>query len=243
MEIDQYIKTKIQNVDIKEVIKYVTIMYTEEELREKCVISTIPKRQTELDGTQRAKPTLAYLDKETYTRTKDGRKEYNVPKWDWSRAREPSTIQRKKLIAMAIMMATRTLLTNHLYQFNEKLYKQLEGGPIGDDITRLLAEILMNDFIEDYRKSLAKLNLNKDVRMMKLYVDDLNQVSHCLEYGSILYKGKIYIPGKGWRGRSQKGQKITTEGKERIERSADLEISKPHTQTDREKNLLKSTKQ
>ena len=39
-------KLDFKNVDIREVIKYVTIMYTEEELREKCVISTIPKRQT-----------------------------------------------------------------------------------------------------------------------------------------------------------------------------------------------------
>ena len=34
---------------------------------------------------------------------------------------------------------------------------------------------------------------NTVVRMMKLYVDDLNQVFKCLEYGSRYYYDRVYI--------------------------------------------------
>ena len=59
-------KLKFNNVEMKEVIKYVTILHTEEELRERGVISTIPRRQTEIDGTMRSKPEIAFLDSDYY---------------------------------------------------------------------------------------------------------------------------------------------------------------------------------
>ena len=97
----------------------------------KCgVVSCMPIRQTEIDGTQIAQPTLAFLDKDTYTRVRNGEKEHNIQKWDWSRVREPSSIQRKKLITLSIMMATRTLLYNQSYQFDGRLYKQVKEAPL-----------------------------------------------------------------------------------------------------------------
>ena len=129
------------------------------------MISTIPQRQTVIDGMQRAEPTLAFLDNDTYTRIRNGEKEHNVPKWEWSKAREPSPVQRKKLIALAIMSATRTLLENHLYQFDGTLYRQKKGGPIGNDITRLMAEILMNDFLDKYRAQSFYESLNIDIML------------------------------------------------------------------------------
>ena len=59
----------ISNVDIEECIKYVYIMYQREILVKYGVVSCMPVRQTELDGTDRGKPGLAYLDTDTYTRT------------------------------------------------------------------------------------------------------------------------------------------------------------------------------
>ena len=53
-------EVKIPNVNMSECIKYVYIMYTKEELAKYCVISCMPKRQTELDGTDKGKPSLAY---------------------------------------------------------------------------------------------------------------------------------------------------------------------------------------
>ena len=56
-------------------------MYTKEELRQHQVVSTIPTRQVELDGTVRRPITIAYLDNETYDKTVNGQTERNIPKW------------------------------------------------------------------------------------------------------------------------------------------------------------------
>ena len=44
-----------------------------------------------------------------------------------------------------------------------------------------MAKIVMNDFVEDYRVGLSKLGLKNQVRLMKLYVDNLNQAGHTLQ--------------------------------------------------------------
>ena len=74
-------EVKISDVNMSECIKYVYIMYTREELVKHCVISCMPQRQTEIDGTDKGKPGLAFLDSDTYTRIKDGVKTKGVQKW------------------------------------------------------------------------------------------------------------------------------------------------------------------
>ena len=39
------------NIDIKEMLKYIAIMYTDDELRKHNLISVVPVRQTVIDGT------------------------------------------------------------------------------------------------------------------------------------------------------------------------------------------------
>ena len=55
-----------------ECIKYVYVQYQREILVNLGVVSCMPTRQTELDGTDHGKPGLAYLDCDTYTRVRDG---------------------------------------------------------------------------------------------------------------------------------------------------------------------------
>ena len=84
----------------------------------------------EIDGKCRKEPTIAYLDSDTYNRIRRGVIEKGVPKWNWSKTKEPSKLQRKKMVAMAMMVTVRNILENHLYVFNSELYRQLSGGPI-----------------------------------------------------------------------------------------------------------------
>ena len=53
---------EFKDVDVNEMAKFLAIEYTREELVRRKVISCIPKRQVESDGTSRGPPTLAYLD-------------------------------------------------------------------------------------------------------------------------------------------------------------------------------------
>ena len=50
------------------------------------------------------------------------------------------------------MKAMETILTNHVYVFDDILYKQLKGGPIGENITILSAKLVMYLFLLDTRE-------------------------------------------------------------------------------------------
>ena len=117
--------------------------YTEEKLRKHHLISTLQTRQTVLDWTNRGSPTLAFLDTQTYTRTRHGVKETGVQKWSWDKAKPPSDLQQKKIIALVLMKAMETILTNHVYLFDNKIYRQRKGGPIGDNITNLSSKLVI----------------------------------------------------------------------------------------------------
>ena len=106
------------NINWREMTKYLAVLYTEKELREHKVISTIPKRQTVLDGTDKRAPTMAFLDSNTYTRTRNGVKEPGVEKWNWDTVKNPSPAQRKRIVALTLMKAVETLLPNQIYLFD-----------------------------------------------------------------------------------------------------------------------------
>ena len=78
---------------------------------------------------------------------------------------------------------------------------------VGDDITRISASLVMFMFVDGYKCKLMQLAIYESIRLMKVYVDDLNQVGVCLPYGTKYCKGRLYIPGEGggWRGRAIKG--------------------------------------
>ena len=80
------------------------------------VTSVIPKRKTVIDETNRRHPTLAFLNSDTYTRTHNNVSEKDVQKWNWNEVTKPSSLQKKCLLALALMEIVRTTLGNHVYQ-------------------------------------------------------------------------------------------------------------------------------
>ena len=64
-----------------------------------------------MDGTNRIKPTIAYLDMDTYTKTVNGQKITDTPKWVFKN-REATKKQKKKLIALALMAVSKSMLEN-----------------------------------------------------------------------------------------------------------------------------------
>ena len=69
---------EFKNLNIEEMFKFLAVMYPREELVRRQVVSCIPSKTVDEDGTARREPTLAYLDKDTYTRTRNGVKEKDV---------------------------------------------------------------------------------------------------------------------------------------------------------------------
>ena len=195
---------QFNNIDYKEVCKYLAFVCDKDTFKKHNLISVIPKKQTDLDGTSRREPTLVFLDNDTYTRIKDGVPERDVPKWNWSGVKAPTRLQKKRLVALTLMEVIRTTLQNHIYQLNDTLLRQVSGGPIGDNLRNLCAQLVMYTFSKRYKDKLTSLNLIDRVVLLKVYVDDQNQAGWTFPYGTMYLKGKIHIPGLGWRGCANK---------------------------------------
>ena len=71
------------------------------------------------------------------------------------------------MVALALMEVARTIFTNHLYQFKGQVYKQKDGGPIGDNATNIAADLIMFSFIGGYRRKLQKFGLNDSIKLLK----------------------------------------------------------------------------
>ena len=175
---------QFNNLNISEISKYLAITYSKEEITKHGIEGCIPVRQIILDGTQRSEPTLAYLDSDVYTRVENGEKNRNTAKWVWTEVKIPTKKQRKIMVALALMEATKTLLQNHVYCFNGKLYRQKHGGPIGDNVTMIASGLVMYEFAIGFKQRLVRLSLYSDILFIKIYVDDLNMAGECLPYGT-----------------------------------------------------------
>ena len=96
---------------------------------------------------------MAYLDSDFDRQKKE--------KWSWKGKRKtPSIIQKKKMLARAMEVAVRTILSNHLYQFDGRVYKQQSGGPIGLEITGVLARCAMLWWDRAYLRKLKQLEID-----------------------------------------------------------------------------------
>ena len=108
-----------------------------------------------------------------------------------------------------------------MYKFNQEVYKQLEGGPIGVIATNVAADLVMFTFINKYRHRLEKYNLLKEIVLQKVYIDDLNQAGRCLPVGTTYVAEKLYIPNQGLVGRSPTGQALPAWKMTEVEQEAD----------------------
>ena len=87
---------KFEYVNYVEIGKYIAILYGEAELRELNIISCIPNRNVVIEGRTRAKPGLAYLDKDSYVRVEKGKDSKTMNNWSWKGKMTPTEAQRKK---------------------------------------------------------------------------------------------------------------------------------------------------
>ena len=86
---------ELLSVDMKQIGKHLYLMYEREEIVRQKVMSCIPRRQVDIDGTARRPITIAYLDTDTYNRTIDSVTEKGIPKWNWEKEKIPSVAQRR----------------------------------------------------------------------------------------------------------------------------------------------------
>ena len=83
------------------------------------------------------------------------------------------------------------VLKNHVYQFNNTVRKQSDGGPIGLDLTEVIAKIFMGWWDQQLLRKLRENGLS--VSLYKRYVDDINMSVKSATPASRIVNGILQI--------------------------------------------------
>ena len=152
----------IENVEWKEVMLYLRYMLDDDELTAKDLWEYVPKRRT-----NRGRPPTFISS------GSDLHEEERLKSWVFPEL-EPDENIKKKMFADAIGVLIIKTISNHVYQYNSTIFKQVEGGAIGLELVGIIANIYM----AWWDKELIQLitNENMEVEVYKRYVDDINVV-------------------------------------------------------------------
>ena len=113
-------------------------------------------------------PRLCHYPREVYHRKSGSSRELQMSAvtTNWTpedkfeyMTREPTEEETRKIAARVVEVATRALFENKCYRFENKIYKQESGGSIGDRWTGAAAELVMQDWAENYEKILTRSGL------------------------------------------------------------------------------------
>ena len=148
----------IQDVDWKEVGKYLATALTKEEIEKEGLHHVIPKRKRETNR----KITVAYLNDKK-----------NAGKW--SDARTPGHKQKKRMIGLTLAIGIQACMESHVYKVGDQTYLQKEGGPIGLELTGAVSRAFMWRWDRMYLERVRKAGIK--MPMYERYVDDSNQVA------------------------------------------------------------------
>ena len=162
-------KFVIRDIDWDEVGKYIAIVCTSDEIRDKKLVTAIPKRARG-EGTRGKKPGPAYWESNIID-VKDTNGEIRKIN-KWIPAKESTDLQKNRMFALMMSKAVEVSMKNHMYRFDGNVYKQEDGGPIGDELSQAVARIVMMWWDEKFLERCSKLDV--DVLMYTRYVDDAN---------------------------------------------------------------------
>ena len=126
---------EVEGVQVKELVKYLAVTYTKEELEARGLSNHIPRRTVEVEGRGKQAPGIAYLDTDIYVSRVRGEGQARKEKWNWDLWQPPTMERQRERVAMLISKQVEVGVSNHIYCFNKLLFKQRRGGPIGLDLS------------------------------------------------------------------------------------------------------------
>ena len=165
------------SVDWFEIGKYLAVTMTEEEIKREGLRNVVPERKRDSNR----KVTVAYLSNKQN-------------KGNWKTARTPRHVQKRKMMALAVSNGVKACMRNHLYKVGDQVYLQMEGGPIGLELTGAASRAFMWRWDQMYIRKAKKAGI--EIIKYERYVDDSNQIAVVPEkgakYDSTSKKVKIY---------------------------------------------------
>ena len=170
-------KVNMEGIDYEELGLYLSLNRDEEYLRSKGLLKYCPRRRSNRGAPPKITSSGISVKKEE--RFKPWTKPSNEPKGKWQRL----------MMKEALKVVLNVIMKNHVYNFNNELRKQKEGGAIGMDITGELAKVFMTWWDKQAIRKLREMDI--DPILYKRYVDDINVAAETVKRGVEYIDGQL----------------------------------------------------
>ena len=160
-----------ENADYKEIGLFLSLTTTEEERISRGVNQFCPTKKRP----RGRKPTI----------TASGTKNKEEDRWDpWNIAEmlPENVLDKNRMVVAALVSSIRYTMKNHVYTFQDKYFKQAEGGAIGVGLAGEVANVLMIWW--DRRLKSLLTDSQTVLKLYSRYVDDVDLVTTIVGSGS-----------------------------------------------------------
>ena len=148
---------EFKDVNINELGLYLALTEKQDTLRENNLLQYCPKRTTN----KGRPPTI------TSSRMSSEEKRWEI--WHKSNMK-PNTEETRRMVCFALGVMMKVILRNHIFVFNNELYKQMNGGAIGVSTAGDIANLFMVWWDREFKKKINENNI--EMKLYTRYVDD-----------------------------------------------------------------------
>ena len=170
---------QVNGINYKELGLYLSLTHTDEELIRKGIHESCPKRKHR----RGQRPTI----------TQNGMMENDEKRYGPWVFPDISTMDdggKRTMLTEAMRTVLKVLLETHTYEFAGTIRRQTRGGPIGMEITGVIAQVFMVWWDREFRKRLDTINIQ--LPLHERYVDDSNVGTEETEVGA-RYNGERLV--------------------------------------------------
>ena len=164
-------KVNIEGVDYKELGLYMSLNKNDEELQQMGINAFCPTRRSN----RGRRPNI------TGCGTEVNDEDRHRP-WIFPDITEMSYDNKKKLITEALRIVLLYTLKTHAYEFAGAIRLQRRGGPIGMELTGVVAQVFMVWWDRQFKERLRQVQ--NDMKIHERYVDDTNVATLETEIGA-----------------------------------------------------------
>ena len=166
-EMFQNSRISIKGIDYEELGLYLRLNKTVEEIEELGLRDYCPTRKS----TRGPNPNITGCGSKI-------KKEDRFHCWNkpTKKITEEDEAVQKKMITEALRIIIKFIMKNHIYQFDNKIRKQENGGAIGVELTGELAKIFMVWWTKQFQKKSNDEGIR--INLYKIYVDDINLMTN-----------------------------------------------------------------
>ena len=170
---------KVEDVDYDELGLYLVLTMKPEELEELNLTDVCPTRKS-----NRGRPPTIIA------RSKEEKKEERFRPWNMPN-KQPDEYTKRVMFREAMRVVLAIIMNNHVYTFDNEIRKQVRGGPIGLQLTGVLAQTFMIWWDKEFAARLKEFGIGK--KLNERYADDINIATRATPLGMRYKDGKVFV--------------------------------------------------